>query len=88
MRVSKTTSKTNSYEVCRNCGAQAARQVKRDELYGWGKSAVIIEDVPMVQCDNCGMTYLEPQVILMIDEICAHPEKYAAQEFRPVAKIA
>ena len=77
-----------SYEVCRNCGARAARQIKRDEIYGRGKQAVIIEDVPMVQCDNCGMVYLEPQVIRTIDEICAHPEKYAAQEYRPVAKIA
>jgi hypothetical protein len=34
------------------------------------------------------MTYLEPQIIMMIDEICAQPEKYAAQEYRPVAKIA
>lgn len=82
------TRKKHSYEVCRNCGAQAARQIKRDELYGRGKKAVIIEDVPMVQCDNCGMTYLEPQVIMTIDEICAYPEKYAVQESRPVAKIA
>ena len=83
-----TTRKINSYQVCRNCGARAARQVKRDELYGRGKQAVIIEDVPMIQCDQCGMTYLEPEVITTIDEICAHPEKYAAQEYRPVAKIA
>lgn len=83
-----TTRKIHSYEVCRNCGACAARHIKRDELYGRGKQAVIIEDVPMVQCDSCGMTYLEPQVIMTIDEICAYPEKYTAQEYRPVAKIA
>ena len=82
------TRKINLYEVCRNCGACAARQIKRDELYGRGKQAVIIEDVPMIQCDQCGMMYLEPEVITTIDEICAHPEKYAAQEYRPVAKIA
>lgn len=84
----KTNKRTKLLITCRNCGAQAARQIKRDELYGRGKQAVIIEDVPMVQCDNCGMTYLEPQVIMTIDEICAHPEKYTAQESRPVAKIA
>ncbi len=42
----------------------------------------------MIQCDHCGMTYLESAVITTIDEICAHPEKYTAQEYRPVAKIA
>ena len=82
------TGKTNSYQICRNCGMSAARQVKRDEIYGRGKQAVIIEDVPMIQCDQCGMIYLEPQVITTIDDICVHPEKYTTQEYRPVAKIA
>ena len=88
MRANRTTNKASLPEACRNCGALAARQIKRDELYGRGKQAVIIEDVPMIQCDQCGMTYLEPEVITTIDEICAHPEKYTAQEYRPVAKIA
>lgn len=45
-----------SYINCRNCGAKAARRIRRDEIYGRGARAVIIEDVPQVQCDNCGMT--------------------------------
>lgn len=80
--------KISLYETCRNCGTHAAHRIKRDEIYGRGKQAVIIEDVPMVQCDNCGMTYLEVPVIKTIDQICAHPEKYAAPEYRPVARIA
>jgi YgiT-type zinc finger domain-containing protein len=83
---SKTSS--DSLIVCRNCGQRAARQIRRDEIYGRGPQAIIIENVPMIRCDNCGLTYLEPDVIRRIDEICAHPDKYTAQEYRPIAKIA
>ncbi len=73
---------------CSNCGAQAAREIRRDELYGQGSQAVIIENVPMIHCFDCGMTYLEPTVIRAIDEICAHPEQHTRAEYRPIAKIA
>ncbi len=80
--------KKNPARICSNCGARAAREIRRDEIYGQGQTAVIIENVPMVQCYNCGMTYLEPAVIRAIDEICAHPERHTRTEYRPIAKIA
>lgn len=80
--------KKNPARICSNCGARAAREIRRDEIYGQGQTAVIIENVPMIQCYNCGMIYLEPTVIRAIDEICAHPEQHTRAEYRPIAKIA
>lgn len=74
--------------VCVNCGKLTAIEVRRDELFGSGKDALIIENIPMLKCLNCGMVYLEPETSRMIDEMCAHPELHASFEARPVAKIA
>ena len=73
---------------CLNCGKLTALEVRRDELFGSGSDAVIIENIPMLKCLNCGMVYLEPQVSQMIDEICAHPELHASFQPKHVAKIA
>ncbi len=80
--------KTDPALTCVNCGRRSAYVTRRDEIFGRGKKAVIIEDLPVIICRNCGLTYLEPQVSRTIDEICAHPEQYTSPEYRPVAKIA
>jgi YgiT-type zinc finger domain-containing protein len=74
--------------VCVNCGKLAAIQVRRDELFVSGKDALIIENIPMLKCMNCGIVYLEPEISRTIDEICAHPELHASFEPKAVAKIA
>lgn len=73
---------------CVNCGQSAIRVELRDELFGKGAEAVIIESIPTQRCTNCGITYLTPEVSRMIDEICAHPERYVKHEPRAIAKIA
>lgn len=78
----------NPPQVCVNCGKPAAYEIRRDELFGSGEKAVIIENIPMIKCLNCGLIYLEPEVSRRIDEICAHPESYAAIVAKPVARIA
>lgn len=80
------TSKTNAH-VCVNCGEQTAYEIRRDELFGSGEDAVIVENIPMIKCHNCGIVYLEPDVSRKIDEICAHPELYTSVVERHVAKI-
>ncbi|MBL8171071.1 MAG: YgiT-type zinc finger protein [Acidobacteria bacterium] len=74
--------------VCINCGKPTAIDIRRDELFGSGKEALIIENIPMLKCLNCGLVYLEPAVSEMIDEICSHPECHASFETKQVAKIA
>ncbi len=78
----------NNAKACINCGKQAAHEVRRDELFGSGADAVIIENIPMIKCLNCGIVYLEPNVSRKIDEICAQPELYTSVVERHVAHIA
>lgn len=78
----------NNAQVCVNCGRQAAYEFRRDELFGSGVEAVIIENIPMIKCLNCGIVYLEPDVSRRIDEICAHPEQHTSVVEKHVAKIA
>jgi len=80
--------KDSPARVCVNCGEKTAIEIRRDELFGQGKDALIIENIPMMKCLNCAIVYLEPEVSRMIDEICAHPEQHASVETRAVAKIA
>jgi len=75
-------------QICVNCGKQAAHEVRRDELFGSGAEAVIIENIPMVKCSNCGIVYLEPSISRKIDEICAQPELYTSIVEKHVAHIA
>ncbi len=80
-----TSSMTNQ---CINCGKPAAVHIRRDELFGTGPEAVIIENIPMVKCLSCGLVYIEPEVSQRIDQICAQPERYTLMEQKAVAKIA
>lgn len=83
-----TTNADQNTQLCVNCGKQTAYQIRRDELFGKGEKAIIIENIPMVKCTNCGIVYLELEVSRMIDEICAHPESHASMMEKQVAKIA
>lgn len=73
---------------CVNCGQATIRVELRDELFGKSAEAVIIESIPTQCCTNRGITYLAPEVSRMIDEICAHPERYVKHEPRAIAKTA
>ena len=77
-----------SSDVCINCGNPTVIEIRRDELFGNGANAVIIENIPMMKCHHCGMVYLEPKVSRMIDEIGAHPERYSSVKEKLVAEYA
>ena len=81
-----TSNMSNSSDVCINCGNATVTEVRRDELFGSGARAVIIENIPMRKCLHCGIVYLEPKVSRMIDEICAHPEQYSSVKEKLVAE--
>lgn len=76
---------SNTNNQCINCGKPSAVSIRRDELFGTGTDAVIIENIPMVMCLSCGMIYLEPEVSQRIDEICAQPERYTSMKQKAVA---
>ncbi len=64
-----------SSEACAFCGAPNVKIISKTKLFGKGERAVVIENVPLRNCGNCGETYYTPETSLLIDELLVHPEK-------------
>lgn len=75
-------------ELCAFCGARELKTVYKDKLFGKGESAVVIENLPLRQCGNCGESYYDPPVAQMIDDVLAHPEKHAVARQVNVVSLA
>ncbi len=78
----------NSEVTCSSCGAQTARNVKRPQLVGKGANLVMVFNVPMYSCRNCGHTHFTAEVARMLDQIRLNPRKYAQTRAISVAEFA
>jgi YgiT-type zinc finger domain-containing protein len=78
----------NAEVNCSICGAQTARSVKRPQIVGKGANLVMVTNVPMYSCRNCGHTYFTVEVARMLDQIRLHPKKYTETRAIPVAEFA
>lgn len=56
-------------------------------MYGSGRSAYLIEGVPIVGCDACGMRYLTAKTLKKLERIHQHWRKLAVKRLVPVAKF-
>ena len=54
---------------CDICGKEGACQRYISRSYGKGESLLVIEDVPTIQCPNCGEGYLTAQTLQVIERI-------------------
>jgi YgiT-type zinc finger domain-containing protein len=54
---------------CDVCGFESAEIRHIPRTYGKGKTLLVIEDVPVVSCPNCGSSYLTAQTMKAIDQI-------------------
>ncbi len=82
------TKPTIANELCAFCGTFGAKTIYKTKLFGKGDNAIVIENVPVRQCDNCGESYYDPEVSQMIDDILAHPEKQAVTRQITVVSLA
>ena len=71
--------------VCDICGKKVARVRKITEAYGKGKDLLIIEDIPMVSCPNCGESYFTAETLHEIERIKLHRDSFAAEKTVEVA---
>jgi YgiT-type zinc finger domain-containing protein len=55
--------------VCDNCGQAHARIRKVPRTYGKGANLLVIENVPVVSCPQCGQSYLTADVLHEIERI-------------------
>jgi YgiT-type zinc finger domain-containing protein len=73
---------------CSLCGQPTARIVRRPQLVGKGERLVMVNNVPMYSCRNCGHTYFTAEVARMLDQIRLHPEQHTETKAIAVAEYA
>lgn len=69
--------------TCDLCGQKHARIRKVARTYGKGKRLMVIENVPVVTCPDCGESYVTAETLHAIEQIRMQ-RKRVAQD-RPVA---
>lgn len=55
--------------TCDVCGYSNARIRRLARTYGKGQDLLVIENVPVVSCPNCGTSYLTAETLQQIDRI-------------------
>ncbi len=74
--------------ICDVCGKQGARIRHVSRSYGRGDSLLVIENVPVVSCPNCGESYLTAETLHEIERIKLHRQAMAEERSVPVAVFA
>jgi YgiT-type zinc finger domain-containing protein len=72
--------------ICDNCGRNGARVRRVTRTYGRGKNLLLIENVPVISCPNCGESYLTSETLHEIERLKLHRRNLAVQ--RPVKAVA
>jgi len=62
---------------CPNCGKDIARIIKVTKTVKSLKTHedLIVKDVPIITCNNCGESLLSADVMKRLDKIRKHPEE-------------
>ena len=69
-------------DICEKNGAKI-RHVTRS--YGKGENLLLIENIPVVSCPNCGESYLTAETLHEIERIKLHRKNWAKERSVPVA---
>ena len=71
--------------ICEICGKKGAQIRRVARTYGKGKNILVIENVPVVSCPNCGESYLSAETLHEIERIKLHRKSFAQKRQVPVA---
>jgi YgiT-type zinc finger domain-containing protein len=69
--------------ICDICGQEGARIRHVSRSYGEGEELLVIENVPIISCPNCGESYLTAETLHEIERIKLHRQSFAQE--RPVS---
>jgi len=72
--------------TCDMCGQEGARIRRVARTYGRGKDLLLIENIPVVSCPNCGESYLTAETLHEIERLKLHRRNLAVR--RPVRALA
>ena len=76
-----------NYQVCLYCSQEFAHRVALPQVFNQKGELTIIEDVPMMMCDNCGQSYIDLATARQIDEVLESPQKYTKNKSIKVASF-
>lgn len=74
--------------VCDACGKSSARVRHVTRSYGKGADLLVIENVPIISCPDCGASYLTAETLHEIERIKRHRSNVAIERPVPVAIFA
>ena len=73
--------------LCDICGKEGAEVRHMTRIYGKGANLLIIENVPVVVCLNCGESYLTAETLREIERIKMHRKNLAKKRSVAVAEF-
>jgi len=73
---------------CDICGSNSARLRHIPRSYGHGDSLLVIENVPVVSCPDCGESYMTAETARELDHLKRDRQHTAAKRPVPVATYA
>ena len=81
-------SRINNRLSCDICGKPGARIRRVAETFGKGGDLLLIENIPLVACPNCGEGYYTADTLHEIERIKAHRDKLSVRRAVKVARFA
>ena len=72
--------------TCDNCGKKSARVRRKTQTFGRGKDLLVIENIPIISCPDCGESYLTAKTLHEIERIRTHRKQVAVERPIPVAR--
>ncbi len=69
------------------CGEKTARAITRPHVFGRGADLLIIENVPMMTCGNCGETYLTGDILKILEDILKNQASHVTRRMVRVAEF-
>jgi YgiT-type zinc finger domain-containing protein len=74
--------------VCDVCGKGGARVRHVTRSYGRGANLLVVENVPVVSCPHCGVSYLTADTLRELERIKSQRTTFAVKRPVPVAVFA
>ena len=62
--------------ICDYCGKEGARKRLVSRSYGKGDNLLVIEDIPIISCPQCGESYLTAETLHEIERIKMHRKNF------------
>ncbi len=74
--------------TCDICGKGKARIRRMPRTYGKGSQIVVIENVPVVACPDCGESYMTAETLCQIERLKVHRRCVKTKRRAPVITYA